>query len=1089
MGSVTSTYTAGGRRVSQTDAAGNATVTHYATDGTMLPVGSELGGLTELRFEYDPSYPVLIARERGPVRDPIRTEYGFDRYLHQTRIDTTRAGNGERETKNYSYDGSGHRLSATLIRNGETESALSWTYDEFGRTKTKTYEIDGQAFLAPKSSRSIEWGYTPTGQLGFIKYPSGNQASYRYDADGHLESITSGFGPRAVPLAAFDNPDASGRYLTTTIGGDLRIRHRYDTGRESWRGIESPGGGFEETYAYDNLGRLKTTARALPGGVIERRRLGYDVRSLLTGESVGGATEPRGFAYTYDALGRRTAKTVTSGAGKATQSYRYDAGNRVIEATGGNQTATVWDAFGRPAGDHRDLAFTWGLNDELLKIELPDGRREEMRFDADGQRVARLVDGNLEAFFSSDLSGDVYSHRQADGSYLDVVRAPDGGVVALLSGEGEVIPWGAAKGDTRLQAGNLGGSDQSAFGEAGATDLAADLGFHQSWASALTPLRFAGVRVYDPELGRFLTPDPLGLQAAADPNDAIDLFRYAHNNPVAVRDSTGYLGVTPPTPTTIIVDGIMVETYNVNAWDNGTIRVANQAAYIAGVRAGIKQGLAAGLSLDDAVQYALGNRSLPQSARPTGIFALHGLMHGIAGLFGNPSSAAGTIETVEEDEAHLKATEEATAQAQGGGPADGLLIDENGKIVRSISGADPQSRNYWLRVDGPNGEELLGADSQQIVQSFFAENPEYQPLSPVFEAGDTLTVEVSPPVDNRHGVIRFGSGFFNAAGGAVAEAWYFMIHDNFGAQAHMVGWYQGFQPKSGFWAASNTYMDQGYSYGGALAMVMSDGMFYGTIGAVLAIDQADGDWESVGENTFALSAFVAGAALGGARAGLSTATPRSGLLLRRAATGSGSKTVIMAGPDGPEVSAGARRSNASLVAEALDNPLVFRPEGQARAVFFGDGLTYQSRRLRGWMDDGPLRDSLHIGGFHGNSGPRLTFTYQGRKLSVSPGEVAAAVERAVPGTTLATDHLTACCSARPGAAGGLFARARGRLVFGYDEVVGLNGYGRYLMDEAGAASGLNIPLPGQYMILLDSAGQWLNTYPFRGMRSKGGIVP
>jgi STAS-like domain of unknown function (DUF4325) len=41
-----------------------------------------------------------------------------------------------------------------------------------------------------------------------------------------------------------------------------------------------------------------------------------------------------------------------------------------------------------------------------------------------------------------------------------------------------------------------------------------------------------------------------------------------------------------------------------------------------------------------------------------------------------------------------------------------------------------------------------------------------------------------------------------------------------------------------------------------------------------------------------------------------------------------------------------------------------------------------------------------------------------------------------------------CSAARPGGAASLFARLRGRMVLGYDEVVGYNGFGRYIGDQA-----------------------------------------
>lgn len=1108
-GSVSFTYTTGGRPLSQTDAAGNATSTRYADDGTMLPIGMNAAGVTELRFEYDTTYPVVTAKERGPVRDAIRTEFGFDRYLHQVRTDTQRRTAGEKERTDYVYDDSGHRLSASLMRNGQSESQMSWTYDDYGRTKTKTYKIGGQMPLAPGTSHRIEWSYTPTGQLAFVKYPSGNQATYRYDADGHLEKIESGFGPRSTVIAAFKKPDPSGRYLEMGIGKDLRIRHRYKAGRESERAIEMPSGLFEEAYRYDALGRLLATKRTRGNGGAEELTFGYDARSLLTQETVTHGADSQGYHYTHDALARRTSK-VSSASAEVVQTYEYSSGNRLLSINGDTQSATVWDAYGRPANDHRHLAFEWGLSDQLRTITLPDGRRETMLFDADGQRIARTVDGAIDLFYSSDLSGDVYSQRRADGTYLDVVRDPNGGVVALLTGNGKIIPWAAGKGDSITVAGKSSRSGQSAFGESPSWDLTVELGFHQMWSSALAPLRFAGVRVYDPETGRFLTPDPLGMGAAADPNDAVDPFRYAHNNPVAVRDSTGYLGITPPTPTTIIVDGTRVETFNVNSWGNGTIRVANQAAYIAGVRAGIKHGIEElGLSLDQAVAYGqwcgLGNQAHKRKDEigATGGTApkgspLLGLQAFFSKLFASLSQRSGEKPVDKEQGTHTQAAGEALEQARGGGPANGHFIDENGKIVRPISGADPFSEPYWVYVDGPDGKTAIGADTREILTNFFDENPQYKAASGIFEAGDVLEIDVEGK--RMPGIVRFGRGLMNSVGGAVIELFLVPYDVKHGLFSLAFGRAQPFEPLSGLGNAINSYKMQGHSYPSAIFNIVADGAFYGTYGALLGIDEAskDGDWYSVAQHTFAFGATVGGAALSGVRAGMAAPTTRSALLGGIAIESSSDLTVILMPQRGRSGAPGMGSieigGQAAAVAEVLNKPLPYRSGGKVRGVFFGDEAIARADQVAGWMDDGILEDSLHIGGLHGSSDGKLGLYYQGRYLNISAEQLAAAVERAVPGTTLTYDHLLICGTMKPGAVGGLFARLRGRSVLTYSEPVGSNMFGRYLgyqiYTEIGGKLRLT-PYPGSYqsMTLFDPTGRQIGLVPFQGMRSTGAPVP
>lgn len=1106
-GSVGFTYTPGGRQSSRTDAAGNATLSRYADDGTMLLAQIDAAGVTQIRFEYDPAFPVVVAKERGPSGSAIRSDFTLDRYLRPAQTDIAQAGRDERERLDHRYDASGHRVSTTLRRNGRPESTIAWTYDDFGRTRTKTIMAANAPALSAGTSHVMEWDYTPTGRLGLVKYPSGNQVSYRYDGDGHLQQIDSGFGPRSTPIATFGKPDPSGRYLTVDIAGGVRIEHSYGAGRERTRTVRAGAGSFLEGYRYDALGRLRATERRGRAADTRTFALDYDARDLLTGETATGGPGPRSYRYTFDALGRRASKVVDSAQGAAKQIYGYAPGNRLSRVTGDTDAEITWDAYGRPANDHRGLAFEWGLGDQLRAILLPDGQREEMLFDADGQRIARQVGGATDLFYSSDLSGDVQSQRRADGSYLDIVRDANGGVVALLDGDGTIIPWAVAKGDATALAGDAPGADLSAFGEGAPSPAPVEFGFHQMWSSALTPLRFAGIRVYDAETGRFLTPDPLGVTAASDPNDAVDLFRYAHNNPAALRDSTGYLGVTPPDPTTIIVDGIAIETFNVNAWETGTIRVANEAAYIAGVRAGIVSGLSHGWTMDEAVQYAIGNGPPERAGTALGLGQqdsarqMHGFLPGLvdafSNLFGKSRGSAQTFKTEDDQGSHAEAAKDAKRQVQGGGPSQGQVgCDENGVITGAVSGADPTSSAFWVRVNGPNGPDVVGATSRETLRNFFAANPEFSPDSDVFSSGDVETVSVSPAPDTRSLFIRGASaywgirtGVIKAAGGAVVESWNFLIHDNFGAWAAMgkcsLGYSCGFVPKSGFAASTDAYMGQGYGYPGAAFMTMSDGFFYGTIGGVeqMVLGANDGDWERVGESMFAVGATVGGAAVGGVLEGMAAPTTRAGLLGGIAVDAADSSLALMA----RRSRFPANTSEAALVETALDMPLILRDaSGTPRGVFFGQERFSHSAKVRGWMDDGVLADALHIGGFHGDDSlSGFAMKINGQRYLITPEQLAAAVERAVPGTRFTYDHLLTCCGAAEGGAGGIFTTLRNRPVLGYNVLVNIHRYGRYINLERGFP-----PLRVQRMIELDPlTGEGVLAHPFQGMRSGGKPVP
>ncbi|MGH6919315.1 MAG: RHS repeat-associated core domain-containing protein, partial [Geminicoccaceae bacterium] len=83
--------------------------------------------------------------------------------------------------------------------------------------------------------------------------------------------------------------------------------------------------------------------------------------------------------------------------------------------------------------------------------------------------------------------------------------------------------------------------DRSGFGEVVDAEGGLDepLAFHQMLNSAAEGILVAGVRAYDVTTGRFLSADPLQLGAAPSAIDAADFFRYARDNPIAMRDATG----------------------------------------------------------------------------------------------------------------------------------------------------------------------------------------------------------------------------------------------------------------------------------------------------------------------------------------------------------------------------------------------------------------------------------------------------------------------------------------------------------------------------------------------------------------------
>ena len=547
-GYVDAEWTAAGRLDRLTTSAGDVHDLEYTTAGDMLVRRVAFGDATEVRLAYD-AFGKVQRRELGPVGDAIVVTLERDRELLLQRETWSRKATGEQQIHSYQYDAAGRRTRATLARDGVIESELRWGYDPRGRVSSKAYRMGGVPLFQPGTTRSLGWGRSPAGRLDSVTYPTGQTASYLRDASGRLERVvlgTKATDPLIAKMGAFD---AAGRAGSTTFGDGTEVARTWLDGRSASRTLAISGLPlYEESYTYDVAGRLEQVARTVSSGAVEQRKYSYDHRGFLRTEWTRDAAGQRRFdSYVYDGHGRRRLHRVWDN-GRVSQSttFGYHDGTRLASVGPAQLPLSAWDAYGRQLADQRGHGMLWGLAGELRELRLAGKTIESMTFDTSGQRVSRSLGAATSFYLSSDVPGEVLFQTSGKGDQREaqlVVRTPEGGVLALVTPAGEILPFASGRADARQDVDPAVGGQvrhHGAFGASlGASDAVTELGFHGTWATS-TPLRVAGVRVYDPETGRFLSPDPLGLVAANDPNDAVDLYRYAHNDPVHLSDATGY---------------------------------------------------------------------------------------------------------------------------------------------------------------------------------------------------------------------------------------------------------------------------------------------------------------------------------------------------------------------------------------------------------------------------------------------------------------------------------------------------------------------------------------------------------------------
>ncbi|ELT4433025.1 RHS repeat protein [Escherichia coli] len=222
----------------------------------------------------------------------------------------------------------------------------------------------------------------------------------------------------------------------------------------------------------------------------------------------------RGVHYRYDEFGRAVEKEGRSG----TQSYRYDAEHRMVEVTTARGTYRyVYDALGRrtekqhisPDGKpYNRTKFLW------------DGMRlaQESRPEGTGSLYIYRDQGSYEPLARVDKAGKEGPNRILY-FHTDVNGAPE----EMTDSDGKIVwetgyqVWG-----NTIQEKDHGGVEQN-------------LRYQGQYLDRETGLHYNLYRYYDPDVGRFMVTDPIGLRGG------LNLYSYAPN-PLKYADP---LGLTP----------------------------------------------------------------------------------------------------------------------------------------------------------------------------------------------------------------------------------------------------------------------------------------------------------------------------------------------------------------------------------------------------------------------------------------------------------------------------------------------------------------------------------------------------------------
>ena len=488
-------------------------------------------------YSYDALNHLLTATEAGVAV----SGYGYDVHGNVTQV--TDAGG---KATSFVSDDFGRKVLATAPDTGATASSydvagnLVATTDAKGQTLNMTYDGLNRPVSRGYAGGNILFAYDQgdhgAGRLSRITDSEGT-TSFAYDAAGRVVSETRVIGSTTQTIGY--NWDATtGEPSGMTYPSALSVSYTRDAGGQI-SGINLNGAPLVTNISRLPFGPLKT---ATLGSINLSRR--YDQRYNLTGIKAASLD----YTYTRDAAGHVTGITgipLPSTGDTSTASSYNPANNQLTAAP---PKTYSYDATGNMLFDGTST-FTWdGLN-RLVKVEKAGATLAEYGYDAANRRIRKTV-GAVTTHYLYDLNNQLIAETLANGTVLREYIYLDGEPLALKEYQtnpgtyyfindhlGTPQQLVTATGAIVWQAAYL------PFGQAQikTATVKNNLRFPGQYFDAETGLHYNWNRFYDPEVGRYISADPIGLAGG------MNLYAYVGGNPVNLVDLKG-LSTTLPSP-------------------------------------------------------------------------------------------------------------------------------------------------------------------------------------------------------------------------------------------------------------------------------------------------------------------------------------------------------------------------------------------------------------------------------------------------------------------------------------------------------------------------------------------------------------
>jgi RHS repeat-associated protein len=536
-------YDALGRVIQIQDPSGGIIQYEYDSFGRIINVIDQNGEITRYGYDKEGNVESII--------DPIglRTDYSYDAIGRLTGIKWPSG-----EVESFSYN-EASRLAKRITHKG----VVKYTYEGSkvqaryldGKVATVVFDKSGRPGELINGQSHLLIAYDPLGRISSTKDAAIDRTlNYTYTSLGQVESLTLD----SEKLANYTY-DTIGRITQVLLDNEKSIDFiREGFGQED-RLLPN---GLVYNYVLDPLvGIKKSNLKTMQGKVLKTLYYTYDKKGNLT--AISDSEESA--SYEYDSAGRLVGWFGTKeskrynydGAGNLKYIQKRESGTKVQYTRAGQlnkvgTTAYTIDSHGNIAGKltkEGKVLYKYDFENRLVgvrKFRKGQSRpysRVRYSYDLLGRRIKKDIDGTVTKYLYDGFK--VIAEIDGQGQFISKYYYNPTNVEPLaLKKDNKYYYYrtnsiGAPIELYDKNQDKVWSAWYSPYGEISVEveKIQNPLRFPGQYEDIETGLYYNIHRYYDPSLGRYLTPDPLGQLPD------INRYRYVFNNPVMFMDPLG----------------------------------------------------------------------------------------------------------------------------------------------------------------------------------------------------------------------------------------------------------------------------------------------------------------------------------------------------------------------------------------------------------------------------------------------------------------------------------------------------------------------------------------------------------------------